>query len=170
MKEGCCYQLSGVMVREYLRLRFLSTSKYNCLIEQIEDIGAVIEEDADASEENKTVSHRCMDRMTNVCVVGVNHLDRYCRCLKCKGRVEVDVDDETLGHCVKCKMAMILEGLSEDLSAQITVRGAGGMKTLRIFGKIVTEIAETDHDHTLLRANAFDVVFSDGIVQAISWK
>ena len=136
IKEGCCYELSGVMVREYLRQRFLSTSKHNCLIEEIEDIGAVIEEDADTSENNMTVSHRCMDRMKNVCVVGVNHLDRYCRCLKCKGRVEVDMDDETLGHCVKCKMTMILEGLSEEMSAQITVRGTGGMKTLRVLERL----------------------------------
>ena len=74
MKEGCCDQLSGVMAREYLRQRFLLTTKHNCMI----DIGAVTEEDIDdACEDNMTVSHRCMDRMTNVCVVGVNHLDKY---------------------------------------------------------------------------------------------
>ena len=81
------------------------------------------------------------------------------------------MDDETLGHHVKCKMTMILEGLSEDMSAQITARGTNRMRNLR---EIVTEIAERDEEEmtmiALLRANAFDVIFSDGVVQAISRK
>ena len=66
------YKLCGVMVREFRGKKFLSTSKENCSIEVIGDIGAVEEGD---SEDESVLGSGYTVPLKNVCVVGVSLLD-----------------------------------------------------------------------------------------------
>ena len=53
MEEDVSYRISGVVVREFKGKKFLSTSKQDSFIEEIEGIGDVEEEGEDDQNENE---------------------------------------------------------------------------------------------------------------------
>ena len=58
MKEEQCYKISGVVVRDFKGMKFLSTSKQDLFIaEEINDIGR-IQEDCDSDDQNKEGQYR----------------------------------------------------------------------------------------------------------------
>lgn len=50
MEEGNSYRAKGLRVREFRGNKVLSTSKENCEIEKIDDIGAVVEEGSEEED------------------------------------------------------------------------------------------------------------------------
>ena len=110
MEEGKSYRLSGMVVREYGGMKFLSISKDNSAIEEIDDIG-VVKEDANQSSKSDSAHFK------NARIVGVLNLESYHVCMKCKGKVVLDDDD---GKCIKCKMVQCIDGCKNHLIAHLT--------------------------------------------------
>ena len=81
------YRLSGMVVWEFRKRKFLSTSRENSMIHLIADIGDVEEESV---EENTTtdLGQPTLLRVRDACVVRVMHLDG---CLTCKTKLVPDV-------------------------------------------------------------------------------
>lgn len=168
VQTGCSYKLTGVMVREYRGNKFLSTSKEGSIIEEIDDIGDVVEVEDDAtSSSNIRMPSKWMK---DARVIGVNYLDKYYRCVKCRGKVNSEGDEE-FGQCSKCHMTQCLLGLEMDVSVQLIIKSVNGSVTLRAFGKVIKDIVEKPStevtERELLKAKKFDAVYSEGIVQSI---
>ena len=97
---GKSYKLTDVLVREYNSNKYLLTAFENTIIEEVTDIGQVIEDDVD---KNLGVTQA----IDNVCVVGVIFLDEHYKCLKCSSKV-INSYDSTIGKCIKCSMQQSL--------------------------------------------------------------
>ncbi len=167
MEEGKSYQLCGMVVREYRGTKFLSTSKENSQIEPIDDVGAVEEEEEDSEESGKN-SH-----VKNARIVGVLDLESYRVCMKCKGKVVLDEDDEELGECIKCKMVQCVDGSKSHLTTRVIIAAGKEHLTLRAFGKTVLQLFEKSAEdevteRVLLKAKVFSFVQQDGIIQSVS--
>ena len=164
------YKLCGVMVREFRGKKFLSTSKENCSIEVIGDIGAV--EEGDSEDESVLGSGNTVP-LKNVRVVGVSLLDTYSGCIKCAAKLLPDSEDPDLGTCVKCNIMQCMDDSKTELTAQIMIRiCSGGLIPLRAFGKIVQDIAQKSGDQitkaSLLKAKPFNIVHKDGIIRSVT--
>ena len=68
METGCSYKLVGVMVRDYRGNKFLSTSREGSTIEEIEDIGDVV----DAEDESNSNVRMPSKWLKDARVIGVN--------------------------------------------------------------------------------------------------
>ena len=171
MEEEGSYRLGGLMVRELRKQKFLSTSKQSSIIEKISDIGDVEEGDSD---EGGSSGDNFPGTLHNVRVVRVVALEKYSGCIKCTAKVTTDEDDPELGKCVNCGMLQCIDTASQQLRAQLMIKGVGNILTLRAFGKVVESIAQKPAEDVtmavLLKAAAFDVVHRDGIVRSITRK
>ena len=49
----------------------------------------------------------------------------------------MDVDDEEVGECTKCKMIQCMDNCRRSISAQLTVKTTDSVMTLRAFDEIV---------------------------------
>ena len=173
MKKDGSYRLGGLMVREFRKKKFLSTSKQSSMIEEISDIGEVEEGQSDCGEEDSSCDN-LPGTLHDVRVVGVIALEKYSGCLKCTAKLAAEDDDPELGKCVKCGMVQCIDVASQQVRAQLMIKGVSGIVTVRAFGKVVESIAQKPaKDVTtavLLKAAAFDVVHRDGIVWSIMRK
>ena len=172
MEEDRSYRLGGLMVREFRKKKFLSTSKQSSMIEEISDIGEVEEGHSDCSEEGSSCDNP--GTLRDVRVVGVIALEKYSGCLKCTAKLTAEEDDPELGRCVKCGMVQCIDVASQQVRAQLMIKGVGGILAVRAFGKVVESIAQKPAEDVtaavLLKAAAFDVVHRDGIVSSIMRK
>ena len=85
-----------------------STLKEKSSIERISDIGKVVKQ---CLEESNTsdICGPSQNRIRNVRVIGVIHLEKYSGCLKCKTKLVPEEGDPDLGLCPKCKMVQCFE-------------------------------------------------------------
>ncbi len=171
IEEGKSYRLCGMLVREYLRTRFLSTSREKSRIEEIDDIGAVKEKKEVAEEGSQ--SDMLPTHVKRARIVGVLDLEAYRVCMKCKGKVVVDEEDEELGECSKCKMVQCMDACKNYLTTRVIIAAEKEEFTLRAFGKTVLQLCEKASEEEvtkrgLLKAKAFDFVHDNGIIQSVS--
>ena len=178
MKKEQSYRLSGMMVREFRGEKFLSTSKENSKIEEIDDIGH-IEVAKEEEEEERPCSSQGgpsgMQHLEDVRIIGVDRLDGYAACLKCKSKVVPDEEDEEFGECGKCKMLQLIEECKKVLTAQVIVKSERGVRlTLRVFEQVILDIAQKSADDitakVLMKAKPFGIKHFDGIIRAVSRK
>lgn len=169
VKEGKCYNLKGMMVREFRGRKFLSTSKANSEIEEVSDIGEVADPD-DQEESSNTVALCAFPAR----IIGVMQLDKYRGCLKCNTKLVPDIDNPDLGNCQKCCMLQCIDSGKQGLCAQFLIDSHGEKFTLRAFGNVIEKIAEKSANDismgTLLKTKPFFMVHVDGIIQSISRK
>lgn len=105
------------MVREYQGVKFLSTAKENSEIEETDDVGPVKEKEEVEGGSSTTSSLNVKDGR----VVGMLDLESYHICMKCKGKVLLDEDDEAFGQRIKCKMSQCVEACKKHLTAQMMI-------------------------------------------------
>ena len=98
LEAGKCYVLAGTVVRSFASEMYLSMSKEGYSVKECGDIGEVVE------EEEETVRLDGRWKWTNAVVYGVEALSTYESCVKCNGKVMVDVDKPRLGRCGNCNM------------------------------------------------------------------
>lgn len=107
-------------------------------------------------------------------VVGVTQLDKYAGCMKCTSKIFADRDDPDIGSCAKCNTVQCMDSAKEELVAHVMVRVGGGNLALRVFGKVVEDIAQKPGEQitmaSLLKAKAFTMFHKDGIIQSIVRK
>ena len=100
MKEEQSYCLSGIMVREF-QGKNLSTSKEISKIEEIDDIGDIEVAEEEEEEEGGICSSQStssgLKNLENARIIGVDRLDGYNACLKCKSKVVPDEEVEDFG-------------------------------------------------------------------------
>ena len=159
-EPGNSYRIQGLIVREYRGIKYLSTARDECRIEETEEI-------ADVQQESFL-------KLLDVTIIGIkNFEDAYrCKLAHCKGKVE-ECDGE-VGKCLQCGLLVSLDQ-PKQLAIQFIAKAAGEVRTteLKAFGKTVAEIAETTvgevNCKTLLTAKPFNVFFSeDGTIQSIN--
>ena len=160
------YQLHGMVVKEYRGTRCLSTSKDNAHIAEIDDIGAVNEEDMGFDEESSNSD------VKNARIVGVDEKDSYPGCIRCNAKVIQDIEDEDLGKCVKCQMTQCIDVCAKQFTIRVVIKADGKEFTLRAFGRVVSDIVQKslEDDVTegmLLKAQPFSFHYSGGIIQSI---
>ena len=140
-------------------------------VEEISDIGEVEEGQSDCAEEDSSCDN-FPRTLHDVRVVGVIALEKYSGCLKCTAKLAAKEDDPELGKCVKCGMVQCIDVTSQQVRAQLMIKGVGGILMVRAFGKVVESIAQKPAEDmttaVLLKAAAFDVVHHDGTVWSIS--
>ena len=169
--EGKSYRFTGMMVREFKGKKFLSTSKSDSKVEEIADIGEV---EVDEEEEVEEGGSGGLEKLVNgVRVVGVDRLTLYNGCLKCSSKVEVDVDDEEVGECIKCKMIQSMDDCKRSILAQMTVKLPNCfLMTLRAFDRVVLDIIQDESENVtakmLIKAKSFSMYHRNGIMQSIS--
>ena len=152
LKTGMCYNLSGVMVRQYEGRKFLSVPKEGAEINPIDDIG-------DIKEENP--EDICC--LKDAVVVGVMGLDTFRSCLMCKGKVKVSSPESgNVAKCEKCSMILRLDRCQTQMVAKVIVESEEVTKTLSIFSPILQEICEGSDvtKEALVSARSFDLWFS----------
>ena len=156
------------MVREFQGKKFLSTSKENSILEDIDDSGH-IEVDEDEEEEEDICSRLSgpsgMQHWEDVRIIGVDRLDGYDACLKCNSKVLPDEEDEEFGECAKCKMLQCLDECKKVLTAQVIVKSGAGRLTLRAFEQVILDIAQKPASEVtakvLMKGKPFGMYFSE---------
>jgi len=153
VKEGSSYVMKGLMVKEFHGCKCLTTPKENCTIEQI----VTVSEDTPRKLQVLLVE--------NVRVFAVDKLEKYSSCVQCSGKVMAMVDDNDTGECVlqmlcECKLTIV---------AQLYMKAENEERfSLVAFDDLVLKIAEVPADSItkqhLIKANAFNMKFSDGVI------
>ena len=111
LKIESSYKLSGLMVKVYNGLRYLSMAKEDVHIISILDIGSV-----EKNEPNNT--DVCLE---NAVVIGVMHLQTFKKsCFKCKGKIQTTSDSAAIGKCEKCSMTVQLSKCVEEIAAKLS--------------------------------------------------
>ena len=110
MKENNSYKLNGMVVCEYCGVRFLSTSRENSHIVEVDDIGSIHTEEEEVPLNSNTST------IKNAHIIGVLDIDTYNSCLKCSSKIMPDTDDDELDECVKCKMMQCIAITPKQLS------------------------------------------------------
>ena len=108
-------------------------------------------------------------------VVGVTQVDKYMSCIKCPAKIYPDGEDPDIATCFKCGTTQCITAGNDDMVAHVIVDvGDGIMLSLRVFGKVLQEIAETPIEavtaQRLLKAKPFTMCHKDGIIQSVSRK
>ena len=158
LKEGCSFEISGLMVKEYYGSKRLSTAKENCTIKEIDDIGPL-----------STDATQCDIRVIqNVRVFAVDKLEMYNSCVKCRGKIDLENDDG-IGECGKCGTMQLIEECNESITAQLRVKDNSGEKyCLRAFDDTILKIAEETKANltkrSLLKADLFNMKYSEGVL------
>lgn len=169
--KGECYQLSGVHVREFRGIKFLSTSRdVSITCHKIPDIGIVQEPEKD----DVMIAGEVPLKINDARVVGVVKLQNYKACMKCNSKVQEE--SESLGRCGKCEMMQNVEVCKEQWMAEILVVSGERAKkplNLRAFGHIIAQIAGQPNitEASLLTAKPFSLTYSEGsIIQSVKRK
>ena len=105
LQKGHSYKLIDVMIREYSGKKYLSTALENSHIEEVTDIGEVINTDMENLDQSLGITQQLHD----VRVVGVIYLEEHGKCLKCGSKVIVSCEDAEIAKCIKCSMLQSLE-------------------------------------------------------------
>lgn len=167
------YTLSGMMVRDVRGKKYLPTSKQNSQIAEIDDIGVIEVHEDDEEQEGAASSWQHWD---DVRVIGVDKFESYAACLKCTGRVVADGEDHDLGECTKCQMIQSIDDCNRIITALLMLKSVHGERVaLWAFGPPIFDIAErsTLPDITarlLIKAKAFAMSHSDGVIRSVSRK
>ena len=158
VKEGCSFEIHGLMVKDYCGYKSLSTAKEMCTIKEIDDIGPL-----------STDATQCDIRVIQgVHVFAVDKLEIYNSCVKCRGRVDLEEDDE-MGQCGKCGTMQLVEECKETIIAQLRVKDTNGERLcLRAFDNTVLKISEETKGNltkrSLLKADVFNMKYSEGVI------
>ena len=161
IEEGCCFEMKGLMVRDFRGCKSLSTAKENCSIEKIDDIGTVSSNIDDQMQlEIKLIKE--------VRVYAVEKFESYSSCVKCNGKV-TSVDEDSIGECSKCGTMQSTEECKQALIAQLRIKAENGEKfCLTAFDSAVLKIAEepmaTISKKALIKADPFNMKFSNGVI------
>ena len=127
LAEGKSYHLKRFMVKEYESKNYLSKGQ-EALISTIEDIGntATFEETM-----NKSMT------ITEAQIVGVQQLDKYKSCLRCKVRVEPQPLDSGCGRCSKenCQMLQKYDVCPDQFYAKLMLLSKSSFVSLYEYGK-----------------------------------
>ena len=156
LKKGGSYKLSGLMVKVYNGLRYLSIPKEDVHIINILDIGSVEENEP----KNTDVS------LEDAVVMGVMHLETFRSCFMCKGKVQTT--SAAIGKCEKCSITVRLSKCVQEIAAKLVIESQQKTKILSAFSPIVQEICQREDvtEEALLKADNFDLLFSPNHVIA----
>ena len=162
IEEGCSYDMKGLMVKEYRGNKSLSTPKENVCIKKIDEIDAVID-----SYDEKPLE---IQLIKGVHVIAIEKLDTYYSCVKCNGKV-IPADDD-ISECPKCDTMQVTTECRQAIVAQLRLKSTNGDRfCLTAFDGIVVKIAETTADQitkkALIKAEEFNMKFSDGVIYSV---
>jgi len=161
VKEGCSFEMKGLMVRDYHGCRCLSTSKEGCSIKEIDDIGKLSTNADDKMQlEIKLIK--------DVRVFAVDKFESYSSCVKCNGKVTM-IDEDDIGECPKCGTMQKIEECKQTLIAQLRTKAENGDRfCLSAFDVVLLKIAEEPANNiskkALIKADPFNMKFSDGVI------
>ena len=83
-------------------------------------------------------------------IVGIHKMTQYKGCMKCSGRTDDCADDDELGECTKCNMIQYLDECKCNISAQLTMKGSGGMLLiLRALNKVLFNIVQLEQHQNI---------------------
>ena len=159
------------MVREFRGKKSLSTSKEECIIKKIDDIGSV-EENSENEDDGLIIGMRKED----VRVIGVDRIDRYDSCLKCGDRVKVDEEDDAFCQCEKCEMVQDKNECKKMITALLTLKCQNGERLyMRVFEQVLKDITGKSSNEEvtgkgLIKAKQFNVVCRDRVITPITHK
>ena len=161
IKEGCCFEMKGLMVRDFRGCKCLSTSKENCTIQEIDDIGTV-------SSNTDNIVQLDIKLIKNVRVFAVEKFESYRSCVKCSGKVS-PVNEDAISECSKCATMQSTEECKQALIAQLRVKDENGERfCLTAFDSIVLKIAEEPihavSKKALIKADPFNMKFNNGVI------
>ena len=107
-------------------------------------------------------------------MVGVSQLDKYPACMKCMSKIAPDNEDSEIGTCTKCNTMQCIDSAKVELVAHIMVKVHDGNLPLRVFGRVVEDIAQKYGKeitkHSLLKAKPFSMLHRNGIIQSVVRK
>ena len=131
VKVGCSYKFCNVTVRSFGGAKYLSLSE-NSAIEEVEDIGEVVEEDADDPVGVKIVKGE---------IVHVEKCDTYDSCRTC--RAKVIAINETIGKCSKCEAKVKMSKSYRSRTARFVVKDCNGHEyKVTAFDEVVEKIVD----------------------------
>ena len=133
IKKGDCYCLQNFVVKEWNSVKYLSMPRSGLLITPIFEIGEV-----KTSDEMECPPD---EQIEDADVIGVPQLHAYKCCLTCRARVEPMTPP--MGKCTKDNCAMIqrYDLCSDQGSAKVLLRSGSRRQTLKVFGKLLHELA-----------------------------
>ena len=127
LQEQESYHLIKLIVRINQGQHYLSSPISGATIYHIDDLQDVIEAD----------TQQPMDQtLHGVQVIGVPSLEAYILCLKCKGKVQLQ-DDQELGTCTKCNMTQLVASCATQLTAKPFIQSGFSYYTFQAFGEIL---------------------------------
>lgn len=129
---GCTYKFSNVTVRSFGGAKKLSLSE-NSVIQEVADIGDVVEEDVDEGIDGvKVVKGE---------IVHVEKCESYNSCRTCKAKIVVV--NESIGKCTKCEAKAKMSKCCRSLTVRFVIEDDGG-KEYRVtaFDDIVKKITD----------------------------
>lgn len=98
----------------------------------------------------------------------MSQLEKYTGCMKCASKIFPDNKDPDIGTCVKCQTMQCMDAGKEEVVAHIMVRVTNGNLPLRVFGRVVEDIAQepagTITMASLLKAKPFTMFHKDGTI------
>ena len=131
VKVGCSYKFCNVTIRSFSGAKYLSLSE-NSAIEEVEDIGEVVEEDADDSVGVKIVKGE---------IVHVEKCDMYDSCRTC--RAKVIALSESIGKCSKCEAKAKMSKSNRSRTARFVIKDGNGHEyKVTSFDEVVEKIAD----------------------------
>ena len=102
------------MVKEFRGCKCLSTSKENCSIDEIDDIGTL-------STNVDDISQLEIRLVRDARVFAVDKFESYTSCVKCNGKV-TSIDDDDIGECFKCGTMQSTEECNQGLVAHLRIK------------------------------------------------
>ena len=85
----------------------------------------------------------------------------------------MDVDDEEVRECTKCKMIQCMDNCQRSISAQLTVNTNDSIMTLHAFDEVVYSVTQKRSSENvsakmLVKTKPFAIYHRNGIIQSIS--
>ena len=148
------YELTGLQVRSFKGIKYLSVSRDNFSVKEISDIGAITNEDPEAEK---------FHSLSNVTVRGVRLFDSYNACYSCNAKVSI-TDNAALSKCNKCGTLQRTDRCSTQVTAKIELYSETTEQcvTLVCFSPFLEEICSSNVSiEALLFSEHFDVTYSD---------
>ncbi len=163
------YKLTNVVVREFNGTKYLSTAFENSTVEEVADIGQVLDPSEDATAHLIGI----IETHENVRIVGVVSFEKHYKCLKCLSRVVVS-DNTDIGKCIKCTKQQSLDVCESALNARLMIKSTElnqPIFTLTAYGDVLKDIIADQSiitATTLLKAPSFTVNFKNDIICSIT--
>ena len=133
LAEGSSYKFVNVSVRIYDDLRYLSVGS-NCEIVRIDDIGEVVEDDAD--EDQCCVGNYIVEGDID----DVFYCDEYFGCTPCNKKLAVN---DAIGECSKCGLTVKIKKALKCANACILVCDKNGTShNLTLFNEVIFDLLE----------------------------